>query len=338
MADNLDIGASSTTSNPYAMAGIGIAGGMLSNYMGMNNQQNLNSQQLQNQMHLNEQMQQIQQENWDYTNYENQVKHLERAGLNAGLIYGMSGGGGSTMGGASGGSAQGGQAHQPQFDITANMLQAKQLENQTKVAEATADRETAAANKLRAETPTSGNLGDATFKDIMATAEGKKISNAYNSGNLETALEMSKQVLENTKAENKKLVAEGKKEQIEADYEERQQKLKLISQGIENLYKLQLTKESKAKITNMQEMLKIEQQNANSNDRNSKANSRNADANFSNSLTNSLRQLRESLGENANTENEKVIDNLTKLLGMGAIGIGQAAKGGNTYNYNSNFH
>jgi hypothetical protein len=255
MADNLDIGASNTTSNPYAMAGIGIAGGMLSNYMGMNNQQNLNSQQLQNQMQLNEQMQQIQQENWDYTNYENQVKHLERAGLNAGLIYGMGGGGGSTMGGASGGSAQGGQAHQPQFDITANMLQAKQLENQTKVAEATADRETAAANKLRAETPTSGNLGDATYRDITATAIGKEIANAFNSENNETALQLSKQELENKKAENIKLIEEGKISKIEAENRQKKLSAEIALLGIEAKLKKHQIKLTDAQTTAVYEEL-----------------------------------------------------------------------------------
>lgn len=39
-------------------------------------------------------------EMWDYTNYENQRKHLEEAGLNPGLLYGMSGGGGSSASGA----------------------------------------------------------------------------------------------------------------------------------------------------------------------------------------------------------------------------------------------
>ena len=39
---------------------------------------------------------------WDYTNYENQRQHLESAGLNAALLYGMSGGGGATAAGAQG--------------------------------------------------------------------------------------------------------------------------------------------------------------------------------------------------------------------------------------------
>ena len=39
---------------------------------------------------------------WDYTNYENQKRHLEEAGLNPALLYGQSGGGGATAGGAQG--------------------------------------------------------------------------------------------------------------------------------------------------------------------------------------------------------------------------------------------
>ena len=46
--------------------------------------------------------QQFNKEMWDYTNYENQKKHLGAAGLNPALLYGMSGGGGATAAGAQG--------------------------------------------------------------------------------------------------------------------------------------------------------------------------------------------------------------------------------------------
>ncbi|QRV61789.1 DNA pilot protein [Microvirus sp.] len=38
---------------------------------------------------------------WNYTNYENQVKHLKAAGLNPALLYGKGGGGGASAAGAS---------------------------------------------------------------------------------------------------------------------------------------------------------------------------------------------------------------------------------------------
>ena len=46
--------------------------------------------------------QQFNKEMWNYTNYENQKRHLENAGLNPALLYGMSGGGGATATGAQG--------------------------------------------------------------------------------------------------------------------------------------------------------------------------------------------------------------------------------------------
>ena len=46
--------------------------------------------------------QQFNKELWNYTNYENQKKHLEEAGLNPALLYGTSGGGGATAAGAQG--------------------------------------------------------------------------------------------------------------------------------------------------------------------------------------------------------------------------------------------
>jgi hypothetical protein len=47
------------------------------------------------------------QEMWDYTNYENQVKHLEAAGLNPALLYGQGGGGGASTAGGAVGNGQG---------------------------------------------------------------------------------------------------------------------------------------------------------------------------------------------------------------------------------------
>jgi hypothetical protein len=130
-------------------SGLGAVGNMLG--MGMQNSSTsgMMNQQMQNQMQLNEQMQDIQQQNWDYTNYGNQRKHMEKAGLNVGLMYGMGGAGGSTMGGASGGSAAGGQgAHAPNFmEVGQQMLQAKAIEAQTKVAEADAKLKNAQADK-----------------------------------------------------------------------------------------------------------------------------------------------------------------------------------------------
>ena len=44
---------------------------------------------------------------WDYTNYENQVKHLEAAGLNPALLYRQGGAGGASTAGGAVGNGQG---------------------------------------------------------------------------------------------------------------------------------------------------------------------------------------------------------------------------------------
>lgn len=64
---------------------------------------------------------------WDYTNYENQVQHLKNAGLNVGLMYGKSGGGGASAEGA--GAAQG--VGLPQAPNPLMALQWKQMNAQT---------------------------------------------------------------------------------------------------------------------------------------------------------------------------------------------------------------
>lgn len=48
---------------------------------------------------------------WDYTNYENQVKHAKAAGLSIGSIFGGGGAGGTTASGGNGGSGAGGGSY-----------------------------------------------------------------------------------------------------------------------------------------------------------------------------------------------------------------------------------
>lgn len=160
----------------YLNAGTAVLG-MVGNAIGQNNQnaqtEHLMSIQHQNQMALNLQNQQIQQQNWDYTNYENQVKHMKNAGLNVGLMYGGGGGGGSTMGGGSGGSAAMGSAAQsPNYmELGAQMLQARAIQ-------AEVDLKKAQENKIKAETPTTGNLGDMTLANLRQSGISGMLDNS----------------------------------------------------------------------------------------------------------------------------------------------------------------
>lgn len=88
---------------------------------------------------------------WDYTNAENQIRHLKDAGLNVALMYGQSGAGGM---GASGGAKQA-SPEQPQGNPVAMALQTQQIEQQRRMndaqialAEAQARKADEEANKI----------------------------------------------------------------------------------------------------------------------------------------------------------------------------------------------
>lgn len=87
-------------------------------------------------------------EYWDYTNWENQVDHLRKAGLNPALMYAKGGAGGQT----GGGQAQGvGLSPSNQEAVKAQQigmaLQLAQLKSQIEVNESVAKKNTAEAEK-----------------------------------------------------------------------------------------------------------------------------------------------------------------------------------------------
>lgn len=89
-------------------------------------------------------------EMWDYTNYENQRKHMENAGLNPALMYGQGGGGGTSSAGAQAqgvglAQAQGGKLRLEQQALG---LQLASMASQVKVNESTANKQNAEANKI----------------------------------------------------------------------------------------------------------------------------------------------------------------------------------------------
>ena len=93
------------------------------------------------------QSQQYAKDYWDYTNAENQVKHLKNAGLNIGLMYGQSGAGGM---GASGGARQE-SPEQPQGNPITMALQTQQIEQQRRMNDAQIALAEAQASKAREE-------------------------------------------------------------------------------------------------------------------------------------------------------------------------------------------
>lgn len=91
---------------------------------------------------------------WDYTNTENQIKHLKNAGLNIGLMYGQSGAGGM---GASGGAHQA-APEQPQGNPVGMALQIQQLEQQRRMNDAQIALAEAQANKANEEAKKIGGV------------------------------------------------------------------------------------------------------------------------------------------------------------------------------------
>lgn len=79
---------------------LGMIGGAITEKKQYANQMNMMEKQRSEQEILAEQGQRHNMELWDYTNYENQVKHMRNAGLSVGLMYGQGGGGGVSANGA----------------------------------------------------------------------------------------------------------------------------------------------------------------------------------------------------------------------------------------------
>ena len=104
---------------------------------------------------------------WDYTNYENQVKHLKEAGLNTAPLYGQGGGSGSAAGG---GSAAG--VGLPSSTGVGMGIQWEQMEAQKELAKAQAAKTNAEAAKLM--TTDTENVESNTEKNKQDIEESKK--------------------------------------------------------------------------------------------------------------------------------------------------------------------
>ena len=100
------------------------------------------------------QSQQYAKDYWDYTNAENQARHLKNAGLNIGLMYGQSGAGGM---GASGGARQE-SPDQPQGNPVGMALQVQQIEQQRRMTDAQITLAEAQAKKAEEEAKKIGGV------------------------------------------------------------------------------------------------------------------------------------------------------------------------------------
>lgn len=142
------------------------------------------------------QSQQYAKDYWDYTNTENQAKHLKNAGLNIGLMYGQSGAGGM---GASGGARQEGP-EQAQGNPIGMALQIQQIEQQRRMNDAQIALAEAQANKANTE---ANKIGGVDTQEALKRIEeaSSRIELNLREGNYKEALtELTKAEKEATNA------------------------------------------------------------------------------------------------------------------------------------------
>ena len=115
-------------------------------------QQRLNEMQISGNKELANYSQNLQKDMWNYTNYENQIKHLKAAGLNPALMYAKGGVGGQT-GSANAGQVAGSHAsseaereaigiqrNAQMLQTAMNITQIQNIKADTKVKEAEAEK------------------------------------------------------------------------------------------------------------------------------------------------------------------------------------------------------
>lgn len=133
-------------------------------------QKKLQDIQIKGQKEMSDYNQGLQYDMWNKTNYGAQKEHMQKAGLNVGLMYGMGGGGGATTGSASGSvggasAAQGGGA-----ELQTGMQLALMGAQKENIEADTANKKAATANTDVA-TATNKGTQEATIKKMVMDAE-----------------------------------------------------------------------------------------------------------------------------------------------------------------------
>lgn len=156
-------------------AAAGTVGQAVGSIFTIGEQRRAAQKQFERQKELQERAHEMQYDMWQKTNYEAQREHMERAGLNPALMYGMSGGGGQTTGTVGAGQAQKADIH----DIAGNVAQMRMISAQTKLAEAQAQKAEAEANKIAGIDTELANI-QAEIARIDAEVAGKTKQEAIN--------------------------------------------------------------------------------------------------------------------------------------------------------------
>lgn len=151
----------------------GVGMGMINDKRQLRQQEKLQAMQEAGNIRMGQMNQQWQKDMWDYTNYENQMKHMEAAGLNPALLYGSKGGGGATVGGGGASGVSGGQAPSGGGEIQGMGMMSAQLQllkaQKDNIEADTANKQADTTNK-----PIQGKNIEAQTSDLLQGVENKK--------------------------------------------------------------------------------------------------------------------------------------------------------------------
>lgn len=171
--------------------GIGAAAGKaIANNNAKNEQKKENRELMKYQADLNQQQAYystgLAKDLWDYTNYENTVRHIKAAGLSPSLIYGGGGGGGSTSGAgqASGVGMPSKTGTEAGIQAQGMALQLANVASQTRLNESQADKNEADAEKTRG---VDTEAQEATIENLIAQTSNEKVKRGLILGQIRVA-------------------------------------------------------------------------------------------------------------------------------------------------------
>lgn len=166
-------------------------------------------------------------EYWDYTNWENQVDHLRKAGLNPALMYAKGGTGGQT----GGGQAQGvGLSPSNQEAVKAQQigmaLQLAQLKSQIEVNESVAKKNTAEAEKTAGVDTEAAKMG-IKLSEAQVLSERERKNVLYWEAEVAQSESVLKEALANTEQFNLQKV-QWEIRMVEKGYEELSERVAML--------------------------------------------------------------------------------------------------------------
>lgn len=221
------------------------------------------------QSQYNEQMAQANQERakelWDYTNLENQRKHLEKAGLSVGLMYGNGGTMQASTSGGQGSGVSGMKMNPVEAALQAKALgvQMQQVQSQTALNAASAAKQLAEADKIKG---VDTEETKANIENLIAKTKSEKEKRELI--RQQTWTEVAQQELLNSTADMQTHKTDEIKWQIE-NYKKGLRKLEqeIIGAKIDNSYKIQVLDEhvKQASLTTAQMMKNLTKTTAETN-------------------------------------------------------------------------